>query len=652
VLPGLPHAGFLLVLVVLAVYLNTFGFEFAYDDFRFVVNNKAIHKLGNAPSFFVAPVSEVCYRPITFLSLALDHAAAGLRPALYHVENVLLHALVTLLLYRLLLPVAAGAAWLAAAVFAVTPLHTEVVANVTSRSELLAALFGLLALGVARSGARKADVLGRAGANPARPNRARPIRARALLPAFLSGGLYLLALMSKESAVAIPALALVMSWPLGRRAADDAGAPRAPDVPPADRLRRYLRFVPLGPLCGMAVALGAYLLLRRHALGQVQWPREAMLDNPLMYSDLSTRLRTALMVLGQNLRLSLVPWPLSADYTFPETPLIVHWSDPRFLGWTALVAGAAAALAAGRRFPNIARGMAWWLAAMLPLSNLFMTFATIRAERLLYLASMGTCLALAEAAVRLRAPESGAPDSGAKLGRRARFGPAWVAALAGLLALLGVQTVRRNMVWKDRGSVILATARDAPRSIRANYQLAEHLVRSGDCAAAAPYYGRVLAIYPAFGMARYNLAACYEKLGRLDAAEPLYRELFAANPGDRGLAQAVTAACEARKDWPCVADALRRFLATSRQGSADASAWLALGNALNRAGRVAEAESAYRRALQWRDDATTRFNLAGTLVNLGRVKEAIEEYRAAQRLGMNSNELYADWAAAERRAHR
>jgi tetratricopeptide (TPR) repeat protein len=314
----------------------------------------------------------------------------------------------------------------------------------------------------------------------------------------------------------------------------------------------------------------------------------------------------------------------------------VRWSDPRFLGWTALLAGAAAAaLAAGRRFPSIARGMAWWLAAMLPLSNLFMTFGTIRAERMLYLASMGTCLALAEAAVRLRA----------KLGRLA-----WAAVLAGLLALLGVQTVRRNMVWKDHGSVIVATARDAPRSIRANYQLAEHLMRSGDCAAATPYYGRVLAIYPAFGMARYNLAVCYEKLGRLDLAEPLYRELFAANPGDRGLAQAVTAACEARKDWPCVADALRRFLATSRQGPADATAWLALGNALNRAGRVAEAESAYRRALQCRDDAVTHFNLAGTLVNLGRVKEAIEEYRAAQRLGMNSKELYADWAAAERRA--
>ena len=635
------NAGLALILIAFAVYLNTFGFQFAYDDFRFVVNNKAIHKLGNAPSFFVAPVSEVCYRPITFLSLALDHAAAGLRPALYHVENVLLHALVTLLLYRLLLPAGAGAAWLAAALFAVTPLHSEVVANVTSRSELLAALFGLLALGVARSGARKADVLGWACAN-----RARPIRARALLRAFLCGGLYLLALMSKESAVGIPALALVMSWPLGRRAANDAGAPGTPDVPPADRLRRYLRALPLGPLCGMAVALGVYLLLRRHALGQVQWPQEAMLDNPLMYSDLSTRLRTALMVLGQNLRLSFVPWPLSADYTFPETPLIVRWSDPRFLGWTALVAGAAAAaLAAGRRFPNIARGMAWWLAAMLPLSNLFMTFGTIRAERMLYLASAGTCLVLAEAAVRLRAPDSGAPDSGAKLGRLA-----WAAALAGLLTLLGVQTVRRNMVWKDHGSVILATARDAPHSIRANYQLAEHLMRSGDCAAAVPYYGRVLAIYPAFGMARYNLAVCYEKLGRLDRAEPLYRELFAANPGDRGLAQAVTAACEARKDWPCVADALRRFLATSRQGPADAAAWLALGNALNRAGRVAEAESAYRRALQWRDDATTRFNLAGTLVNLGRVKEAIEEYRTAQRLGMNSKELYADWAAAERRA--
>jgi len=614
--------------MALAVYLNTAGLDFAYDDFGFIVNNKAIHKLGNTPSFFVGPVSEIYYRPITFLSFALDHAVAGLRPALYHIENVLLHALVTLLLYRLLLPLGAGAAWLAAAVFAVTPLHTEVVANVTSRSELLAALFGLLVLGAARSSVRKADA----------PGRARPV-----LLAFLSGGLYLLALMAKESAVAIPALALLMAWPGGERAANDADAARAPDEAPAQGLRRHLRYLrclPLGPLCGMALALVAYLLLRHHALGRIQWPRVTMLDNPLMYSDLSTRLRTALMVLGQNLALSFVPWPLSADYTFPQTPLIVHWSDPRFLGWTALLAGvAAAALAAGRRCPNILRGMVWWLAAMLPLSNLFTAAGTIRAERMLYLASMGSCWALAEAAVGLRA----------RFGR-ARFGHAWVAALAGLLALLGAQAARRNMVWKDHGSVIATTARDAPRSVRANYQLADHLRQSGDCAAAIPYYRRVLAIYPAFGMARYNLAVCYEKLGRLDAAEPLYCQLFAANPGDRGLAQAVTAACEARKDWSCAAQALRRFLAANRQGSADAAAWLALGNALNRAGQVAEAELAYRRALQLHEDAITRFNLAGTLLNLGRVKEAIEEYRAAHRLGMNSKELHADWAAAERRA--
>jgi tetratricopeptide (TPR) repeat protein len=188
--------------------------------------------------------------------------------------------------------------------------------------------------------------------------------------------------------------------------------------------------------------------------------------------------------------------------------------------------------------------------------------------------------------------------------------------------------------------------------------LAEHLVLVGNCRAAVPHFQRVLATfpqlatYPLFGVLRLRLAACLEKLGDLEAAELQYREVFRGNLGDRRLAQVLAAVCEKRGDWHCVADTLREFLDASREGSRDASAWLALGNALLRSGRPVEAEAAYRRSLELKEWPVVHFNLAGALVNLGRLTAATEQYRAAEQGGMRSEEVYVDWAATEERAGR
>lgn len=621
----LPDA--LLAAIAVAVYLNTLSFDFAYDDIPFVVDNPAVHSLGNVARFFVAPVFHgVLYRPVTFLSFAVDYAIAGLRPGLFHAGNVALHAGVSVLLYRVLRGVAPAAAWLAAALFAVTPLHTEVVANIASRSELLAAFFGLLAIDAAGLHQHSA------GAGPGR---------RQAMRAALSGTLFLLALLAKESAVAVPALAITLAW--GNRRGDTAAAASralGKGVGLASRLARQARAVPL-PLWGMAAALAAYLALRLHALGHIQWPPFVMLDNPLRFSDLATRVRTALMILGQNLALSFVPWRLSADYTFPQTPLILKWLDGRFLTWTGLLAASAgAALALRRSTPNIARGLAWWLAAMLPLSNLITTIGVIRAERLLYLASAGACLAAAEMLICLK--------------------PARLRSAAVLIALLVVllswHAAHRNLVWRNQTAIVESTARDAPLSIRARYNLADHLLLGGNCRAAVPHFQRMLATYPelatypAFGGSRFRLAACLEKLGDLEAAELLYREVFRGNLGDRRQAQILAAVCEKRGDWHCVAGTLREFLDANREGARDASAWLALGNALVRSGRPAEAQGAYRRSLELKESPVVHFNLAGALVNLGRLTAATQQYRAAEQGGMRGEEVYVDWAATEERA--
>ncbi len=574
-----------LVGLALAVYANTLGHGFAYDDYWLLVDNPSVRSLNNAGHFFTTGYQDRIYRPLTLLSFALDYALVGLEPLLYHAENLALNAVVTILVCLLLRPVAGQTAWLAAALFAVHPVHTEVVANVTSRSELLATLLGLLALWQIH----------------------RPALAACSL---------LLALLAKESAVAVPALALLLWW-------------RLPEQPP---LRR--KAVMLGAL---AAAVAAYLLLHYRARGGILLPKYVLfeVDNPLFLADWPTRVRTGLMIVGQNLALCFVPYHLSADYSFPQIPPVTAWTEPRFLLWTALPAAAvAAALAVWRTHPNFLRGLAWFLLALAPVSNLVAPIGTIRAERMLYLPSVGTCLVAAEALGLLMAVR-----------RR------WAIALAALLlATLGMAAARRNLVWRNQETLVTATVADAPRSARAHYLLAEYRAGAGNCVAALPSFRRALELSSDVWMAKFKMADCLERMGDLGAAEQHYRELFISDPTDERFARMLARLCARRNDWSCVAATLRQWMAANKEAARAPDVWITLANALLRNGQLEEAEAAYRQAISRGDQPVAHFNLAGLLVRRKRFDQAIAEYRAAERLGLNTEELYVDLATAQKLA--
>jgi hypothetical protein len=133
--PGMKErllTGLLLAAAVL-VYGNTLVNRFAMDDELYIMRNAQVTDPSLHGLFSPNPVSTV-FRPVAFATLALNWALSGTESLSYHLMNLLLHAGATWLLYILLQELLGSssegktAAFAAALLFAVHPIHTEAVA--------------------------------------------------------------------------------------------------------------------------------------------------------------------------------------------------------------------------------------------------------------------------------------------------------------------------------------------------------------------------------------------------------------------------------------------------------------------------------------------------------------------------------------------
>ncbi len=130
------------------------------------------------------------YWPLLYTTFWLEHKLWGLAPLGYHLTNLLLHAALTLLLWRLLLRLEVPGAVFAAALFAVHPLHVESVVWVIGRKDIMASLFYLA------SAFAYINFI---------TNQRRAHYVWALL-------LFVLALISKSVAVTLPVALLIWHW--------------------------------------------------------------------------------------------------------------------------------------------------------------------------------------------------------------------------------------------------------------------------------------------------------------------------------------------------------------------------------------------------------------------------------------------------------
>lgn len=140
-------------LVTSCVYLNSLGSPFQYDDFHSIADNPHIRALKNVPRFFSDPTlfsereESAMFRPLLLTTFAINHAISGCETWSYHVLNLALHGVCALLVFGVGKSLLRDrrAALLAALLFGLHPANSEAVNYISSRSEILAAFFFLIA---------------------------------------------------------------------------------------------------------------------------------------------------------------------------------------------------------------------------------------------------------------------------------------------------------------------------------------------------------------------------------------------------------------------------------------------------------------------------------------------------------------------------
>jgi protein O-mannosyl-transferase len=348
-----PRAPLWLAAAFLLPNLGALACGFVFDDRIVLVENKSLHvqSLGQLAHIWKSgywPDNRglELYRPVAQTVWALIWAVGGgSHPALFHALGLALGLAVVLLLYRLLLTVQTPPriAFLAAALFALFPIHTDATTSVAGSSELMAAAFGLGAVILYY--------------------RNQP--ARALL-------LFALAVFSKESAAAFAALPL--AFPHQRAHSRDSWLAGA------------------GAAAIVAAALVAHTVLSRSS-------EIPPIDNPAALVATGRRLLTALWVQCLYLSKTLAPITLSADYSYKQIPLVMGLDDWR--AWTGLALAGGAIFLAWRR-PEFRPAVFAYAILFSPTANVIFPIGTIMGERLIYAPSLGLALLLAILLARTR----------------------------------------------------------------------------------------------------------------------------------------------------------------------------------------------------------------------------------------------------------
>jgi protein O-mannosyl-transferase len=403
-------SSWLLILVAVVVYQGALGCGFVYDDIQLILQNPFVKNPHLWRRIFLGPLfssgavgtQSGFYRPLTIFYFWLVCRVAGMNPAVYHFFHLCLYALSVWIVYRLGRKLLQNelAAFAGAILWAVHPLHVEVVAWVSSIQDIGCTLFCLLAFWMFLRAEEYS-----------RPSLWRHAAAAAV---------YFPALFFKEMAFSFPLLLLVY-W-LCHPATESW-------------FRRALHWLPY-------VAAGAACAIIRVAV-------MGRFSQSSPFRKINARvIWVAMGLLGQHAKLFF--WPVNLS-EFRDFNLAASVRSP--WPWLTLMV-IAGAWVWRHRDPRLSFLVLWWAVALLPCLNYRPLSVPLVADRFSYLASVGLCLALGYLIF------GWLPVHFAQAGRAGVV----IGILATVATLWAGQTVRTIPHWRDNDALFDYALRASPNT--------------------------------------------------------------------------------------------------------------------------------------------------------------------------------------------
>lgn len=358
------------------LYANTFHHGWVLDDYGVFVENRYVtagvegwkdiltHTYRDGNGFF----SDKLYRPISQMMFALEWEIMPEAPGFYHLMNTLYYALTCVLTFvflrKILKSYSPWIPFLITLLFAAHPIHTEVVANIKSRDEIVSVLFVMLTL---------LSSLSLVSATT---------KSRRLLCWCAMIFSYLFALFTKESAITLLAL-----LPLTLYFFTEA------------RTKDYITI-----MVPMVIAAAFFMFVRQQILNASPYTGDlsvAIVDNYFYDENLITSWATAIFLLGKYLLLLFIPYPLVCDYSYNQLPLTTFADFSTLLSLLVYLALFIFAVFKFKKKSPISYAIFFFIITMSIYSNLVVKIGSSFAERFLYFPSLAFCIAIVVAMYQL-----------------------------------------------------------------------------------------------------------------------------------------------------------------------------------------------------------------------------------------------------------
>jgi tetratricopeptide (TPR) repeat protein len=420
------------------LYIGTLNYEYTLDDFSTIKENKVVQKgfsgigtlLTTSYRYGYWASNDELYRPLSLIMFAIEWQLFPDSPPVGHIISILLYALTAVVLFNLLLRLFKNnlvIPFIATILFMAHPAHTEVVANIKSRDEILSFLLGILSI------QWLLDYL----------------ETKKVTKIIWSTVMFFLALMAKESALTLLAIIPLLLYVFK-------------DLPWKKGISSVI------PLAGSAFV---YIMIRASVLhGIVNTKKVALLDNVLAGApDFFTRSITAIYVLGRYLLLLVFPDHFSMDYSYSEITLL-KISDYRFIISLLVYLGLAIyAIRKIKKKNTIAFSILYYLVSISIVSNIVIVIGTVMADRLLYAPSLALCLVVGIILARIFKTQQTETPSTLNVFLRQNIKP--LAFTAVLLVLYSFKTISREKVWQNDMELYKSGVVDSPNSSRCQYLL-------------------------------------------------------------------------------------------------------------------------------------------------------------------------------------